>query len=93
MPPTLGAGFEALEVAARLGVLWKAAKLQLCYMIDCLEMLWGHPPHISTLISALPGLLSIEILALSLSQAAQSACGRAKLGAGWFDVHEPLVRQ
>lgn len=25
MPPTLGADFEALEVAARLSVLWKAA--------------------------------------------------------------------
>lgn len=87
MPLTLGADFEALEVAARLSVLWKAAKLQLCCMMDCLELLWGHPPHISTLISALQRLLSLEILALSLNQ---SARGRAKLGAGWFGVHVPL---
>lgn len=92
MPPTLGADFEALEVAARLGVLWKAAKLQLCCVMDCLELLWGHSPHISTLISALQRLLSVEILALSLIQPAQSARGRAKLGAGWFDVHVPLER-
>lgn len=53
----------------------------------------GPPPmhqhsHISTAEAALN-----RDLALSLSQPAQSACGRAKLRAGWCDVHVPLERQ
>jgi len=54
--------------------------------MDCLELLWGHPPYIYVHVSALQRLHSVAVLALSLNQLAQSRHGGGELTGGWFDV-------